>query len=289
MADDNLHIDSHPELDSPVLILGLSGWMDGGEVSTGSVRYLAKKLRTKHFASIDPSDFYIYNAPGPMEISALHRPHTLIEDGLVQSFREARNRFYASSSKNAIVFSGREPNLNWHGYADCIFAVAAEFEVSRMCFVGSISGLVPHTKAPTFYSSATDESMRDLAEKLGMHPTNYEGPASFGTFLIEQAKDYDIEMATIVAGVPAYVDGRNVACIEAAVKKVAAFLSLDIETKDLKIESEEFLKGLDKIVSEKPEFREHVKRLEEAYEQQSPDADLDEVRAWFERQGMRSN
>ena len=56
------------------MIIGLSGWMDGGEVSTGAAKYLVTHFEAERFAEIDPDVFYIYNFPGSMEISALFGP-----------------------------------------------------------------------------------------------------------------------------------------------------------------------------------------------------------------------
>lgn len=290
MTSQSLRFQYRPVIDSPCMAVGFSGWMDGGEVSTGSIKYLVKKLGATAFATIEPSEFYIYNIPGSMEASAAVRPYAEIEDGLVQSYEEPANTFYCSEEHNVILFEGREPNIKWQAYGDALFQIASGFGVHRMCFVGSVAGLIPHTRAPMFYSTATSPALRAIIENLGMNPTNYSGPSSFGTYLIQRAKDANIEMATIVAGVPAYVDGRNATCIEAAVSQAAAFLELDIETYDLKIESKEFIAGLNKIVDAKPEFREHVKKLEEAFAEPDDDStDLDEIRDWFERQDMGPN
>ena len=69
MSLERLRIYHNPDLTSPSLVMGLTGWMDGGEISTGVVDYLRVKLGAIPFASIDPELFYIYNIPGSMEIA----------------------------------------------------------------------------------------------------------------------------------------------------------------------------------------------------------------------------
>ena len=83
MVCDKLHIFKRPKLNGARLLLGFSGWMDGGEVSTGTVKYLIEKLGAERFAEIDAEAFYIYNFPGAMELTALFRPHGKIKDGLL--------------------------------------------------------------------------------------------------------------------------------------------------------------------------------------------------------------
>ena len=55
MTSERLSIQKNPMLRNPRLLLGFSGWMDGGEVSTGTVRCLIDKLeadRCKHIYTL---------------------------------------------------------------------------------------------------------------------------------------------------------------------------------------------------------------------------------------------
>src|SRR5207244_3342763 len=63
--NDALRIHHCPALDQATLVLALTGWMDGGDVSTGTVRRLVDLLDARPIAEIDPEPFYIYNVPGP--------------------------------------------------------------------------------------------------------------------------------------------------------------------------------------------------------------------------------
>ena len=75
MSTGKLKIYKKPNFNSPRLLLGFSGWMDGGGVSTGTVECLIDKLGARKFAEVRPEGFYIYSFPGPMEMTALFRPH----------------------------------------------------------------------------------------------------------------------------------------------------------------------------------------------------------------------
>ena len=71
--DDVLRISHRPHLDQGTLVLAFSGWMDGGDVSTGTVRRLVELTAAQPIAEIDPEPFYIYNLPGSMEMAARTR------------------------------------------------------------------------------------------------------------------------------------------------------------------------------------------------------------------------
>src|SRR5579871_3977816 len=60
---DHLHVQESPRLDRATLVLALTGWMDGGDVSTGTVQRLVDLLGARPIATIDPEPFYLYNFP----------------------------------------------------------------------------------------------------------------------------------------------------------------------------------------------------------------------------------
>ncbi len=107
MSSGKLNIYKRPNFNSPRLLVGFSGWMDGGEVSTGTVKSLIETLGAQRFAEIGPEGFYIYSFPGPMEMTALFRPHTKIKDGLIKSYEIPTNAFFYSEENDLILFSGK--------------------------------------------------------------------------------------------------------------------------------------------------------------------------------------
>jgi len=90
-----------------------------------------------------------------------------------------------------------------------------------------------------------------------------------------------------VAEVPAYVQGRNVRCVEAAVRKVAELLELPVLCDDLHILSAEFGERLTEVVQSRPDLAEYVRKMEDAYDREEQDSQLPGLRAWFEKQGIR--
>ena len=71
MASDKLIINRRPKFNKPRMLLGFSGWMDGGGTSTGTIECLVDRLDAQSFAEIGAGGFYILNVPGPTEISGL--------------------------------------------------------------------------------------------------------------------------------------------------------------------------------------------------------------------------
>ncbi|TSA52675.1 MAG: PAC2 family protein [Planctomycetaceae bacterium] len=287
MASDKLNIYKKPKLRNPRLLLGFSGWMDGGEVSTGTVKCLIDKLGAQNFAEIEPTGFYIYSFPGSMEITALFRPHTQIKDGIIESYEIPSNTFFCSEKDNLIIFLGKEPNLNWEDFSECIFSMCMEFGVEMIYFIGSVAGLVPHTREPRLFCSVSESGLRETFQHFGVKFTNYEGPASIVTYLTANCSKRDIKMVSLVAAIPAYVQGNNPKCIEAVTRRIAGMLELEMDFDDLMTMSDEFEKKLDDVVQEQPELESNIHKLEEDYDNEIFNNEMGDLKTWLEQQGIR--
>ena len=287
MASDKLQIHRRAKLKDGQLLMGFSGWMDGGNISTGTVKFLVEQLDAQKLADIEPEGFYIYNFPGSMELAAMFRPHTRIRDGLVELCDMPRNTFFLDEENDLILFAGKEPNLRWAEYADCIFSLCHQFDVKTIYFIGSVAGLVPHTRQPRFSCSVSDEELKEKMNRYGVRLSNYEGPASIVTHLTVRAKQEQVSMTTFVAEIPAYVQGHNPGCISAVVKLLTNVLNLHLDIEDLRRIGEEFERKLSEIVEAQPELASHIGRLEEDYDNEVFDTEMGDLKDWLEQQGIR--
>lgn len=263
---DPLRINASPSLNHATLVLAFTGWMDGGDVSTGTVRRLVNLLEAKPFAEIDAEPFYIYNFPGSMEIAALFRPHVEIQNGLVKTVHMPANVFYAYEPANVVLFIGKEPNLQWRTFGECIFRLARQMHVSRIIFVGSFGGSVPHTRDPRLYVSCSDAQLLPQMEKYGVRRSSYEGPSSFTSYLMAQAKPAGLEMISLVAEIPGYLQGTNPVSIEAVTRRLAKILKLPLDLASLRSASTEWELEVSSAVEQNAELARKVRELEEEYD-----------------------
>ncbi len=286
MGSDKLRMYGGANLVNPRLLVGFSGWMDGGDVSTGTVKVLAERLHARRIAEIEHEGFYIYNFPGAMEVTALFRPHCRIRKGVIRDFEFPQNVFYAAEDADLILFTGKEPNLNWVDYGDCILTLCREFGVRQMYFIGSVAGLVPHTRDPRLFCSVSDAEMKPRFEDYGIKFSDYDGPASIVTYLTTQAKEQGVEMVSIVATVPAYVQGSNPKCIAAVTRRVAGVLGVHVEIDDLQAAADEFEKKLTEVVQEQPELAENIVKLEQDYDNETF-SEMADLKHWLHQKGIR--
>ena len=128
--------------------------------------------------------------------------------GIYQNFAEQK----------LILFEGREPNMHWAQYAECMFTLARDAGVKGIYFIGSVAGLVPHTREPRIFGSVSEARLKKPLQELGLRFTSYEGPGSFVSFMMTQAPKYQLPMVTVVAEIPAYSQGSNPKAIHSMAK-----------------------------------------------------------------------
>lgn len=264
--DDILHISHLPSLQEATLVLAFSGWMDGGNVSTGTVSRLVELTHAKPIADIDPEPFYIYNFPGSMEIAALFRPYVEVQEGLVQAINMPTNIFYCHEPSNLMLFVGKEPNMQWRLFRQCILDLAHESGIRRMLFVGSYGGTVPHTREPRLYITCSEDRLLQGMEKYGVGKTNYQGPGSFTTYLMTQAPSAKLEMISLVAEIPSYLQGTNLTSIEAITRRLAKILKLPLDLDSLRAASTRWELEISNQIEKNAALAAQIRKLEETYD-----------------------
>lgn len=293
---DELIVHEWPQVESPVLIVGLTGWMDGGHASTGTLGWLRQRLDATRFAEIDPMDFYLFNFPvssipisifleagravvapiNPMELAAAFRPHAQISGGVVEEIAYPANDFWVAgageggASPSVIMFTGEEPHIRWGSWCDCIFGVCAELQVRDVFFVGSVASPVPHTRAPRIRASVSDPALKGRIAAAGLGFGDYEGPCSVTTALTYHAADVNLAWHNLVVEVPHYpfldmpTYPHSILAVAGALNRL---VGLDLDLSDLEEASEVARGKLDALAAENSDFRALVAKLEEAYDQ----------------------
>ena len=265
-APNMLHLHQTPSVNRPTLILALSGWMDGGDVSTGTVERLVGLFDAEVIADIDPEEFYIYNLPGSMELSAMFRPHIEIEEGIIQRNEFPTNQFYCHEAGDLLFFIGKEPNMRWRQFGDCIFDFSTKLGVQRIIFVGSFGGTVPHTREPRMFATGCDDGRLTMLEQYDVRRTGYSGPGAFISYMMTRAPDEAMEMFSLIAEIPSYLHGRNPTCIEAVTRRLAKILQLPLDLDTLRTASTEWELEMSRMLDGNEEVQQRIRELEENYD-----------------------
>ena len=166
--------------------------------------------------------------------------------------------------------------MKWRTFAECIFKLARDTGVSRLLFVGSFGGAVPHTREPRMYVTCSEERLHADLENVGLRRTGYEGPGSFMTYLLTQAPSAGLEMVSLVAEIPGYLQGPNPFCIEAITRRLSKILQLSLDLDSLRTASNEWEVEVTNVVEENDEMLEKIRELEDEYDTDLIEQESDE-------------
>jgi predicted ATP-grasp superfamily ATP-dependent carboligase len=294
---DVLDVFERPTIPCPRMILGFGGWMDGGEVSTGLVRHLVAALDAERCAEIDPLDFYVLNLPtslgslaivsdgehavvravNPMEQAAAFRPHTRIRDGLVEHVSHHPGVFWYAPAQGLLLFSAEEPHLRWGTYAEVLLDFAEDCGVTDAYFVGSVASPVPHTREPRVNSLYSSRALRERRQRPDVGFSEYEGPASFTTYLTQAAEERGLDLQCLVVEIPHY-PFLQIPIYAPAILRALSILrdltGITTDTTGLHGLQEKTMQGLKELKEENHEFAELVEKLERAYDREESSDDV---------------
>ncbi len=103
-------------------------------------------------------------------------------------------------------------------------------------------------------------------ERYGLRRTSYEGPGSFTSYLLTQVPAAGLEMISLVAEIPGYLQGRNPMSIEAVTRRLAKILRLPLDLQSLRAESTEWELQVSRFVEQDEEMTRTVRQMEENYD-----------------------
>jgi predicted ATP-grasp superfamily ATP-dependent carboligase len=250
-----LQIEHRPELERPVLIAAFRGWNDGAQGASLAGGYLAKTWNAQQFASIDPEDFYDFQATRPMV--------SLVE-GITRRIDWPDNDFYHASpeglGRDALLLLGVEPNLRWRRFTSLIVELAREHEVELVVTLGALLADVPHTRPAPVTGTASDP---ELVERLGLQVSRYEGPTGIVGVLHDACREASLPSVSLWAAVPHYVSlAPSPRAALALCERLGDLLEAGIDTSELEQAVEAYTQRVTEAVSTDEDTAEYVQELE---------------------------
>jgi len=248
-----------PNLTKPYLIIGFEGWPNAAEVSSYALQHLVDHLEAKEFASIPTENFY--------KISSL-RPMAVIKEGRLVELKSPGNHFYYvknSLSKDLILFYGVEPHLRWNIFADLLLDLAERFNAIQIFTIGGTYDYIPHTYPPMVSALFNHEELREEVIQAGLGLTEYSGPISIHTFILEAAKKRDLKAVSLWGHAPQYLQTRNVKVVCSVLKRLMDLTQIEVDLSELENASDYFDQQVNHLVEQDPKLQEVISKLEEVY------------------------
>ncbi|WP_310724189.1 PAC2 family protein [Streptomyces sp. N2A] len=276
-----IELEGVPELIDPVMVAAFEGWNDAGDAASAAVAHLDREWKGEVFAALDAEDYYDFQ---------VNRP-TVFLDGGVRKITWPTTRLSVvrvsdangkGRARDLVLVRGIEPSMRWRSFCNEILGFAHELGVEMLVVLGSLLGDTPHTR-PVPVSGVTSDA--DLARRLDLEESRYEGPTGIVGILQEACTHAGVPAVSLWAAVPHYVSQPpNPKASLALLNRLEDLLDISIPLGELSEDARAWQLGVDQLAAEDSEVAEYVQSLEEARDTADlPEASGEAIAREFER------
>ncbi|MFJ9177406.1 PAC2 family protein [Streptomyces sp. NPDC102360] len=272
-----IELEGVPELVDPVMVAAFEGWNDAGDAASTAVAHLDKEWKGEVFAALDAEDYYDFQ---------VNRPTVFVDGGVRKitwpTTRLSVIRIGGDKPRDLVLVRGIEPSMRWRSFCNELLGFAHELGVELVVVLGALLGDTPHTR-PVPVSGVTSDA--DLATRMNLEETKYEGPTGIVGILQEACTHAGVPAVSLWAAVPHYVSQPpNPKATLALLNRLEDLIDLRIPLGDLAEDARAWQLGVDQLAAEDSEVAEYVQSLEEARDTaELPEATGEAIAREFER------
>jgi hypothetical protein len=249
---------SEPDLVTPVLVLGLEGWIDAGFGAAGAMTHLLESTDTELVATFETDDLLDHRSRRPV----MHLADG-VNTGLTWPAIELR-RTRDLDGRDLLLLSGAEPDFRWHRFADDVVSLARRFGTELIVGFGAYPAAVPHTRPGRLATTATSA---ELAARAGQVQATLDVPAGAQAAIEERCGTEGLDAVGLWAQVPHYASAMAYPLASAMlVDGLADVGGLRLASTTLHEAGALLRNRLDVLVADNPEHVEMLTQLEAAHD-----------------------
>ncbi|MGZ4770244.1 MAG: proteasome assembly chaperone family protein [Ilumatobacteraceae bacterium] len=272
-----------PALQSPVLVVMLTGWIDASAAAAAAMTTLQEESGARPLATFDGDSFIDYRA---------RRPTMELRDGVNVRLVWADIELGVGADADGhdvLTLSGPEPDSQWRRFADVVSTLSVQLGVTKMVALGAYPFATPHTRDPRLSSSSPSP---DVVASIAYLKNSIDVPAGMGAVLEHAFVDKGVPALGIWAQVPHYVSAMSYpAATLALLNGLHEVAGIRVDVAAIRQETIIQRQRLDQLVAGNDEHRAMVNQLEELYDSQQQTGMLgaagiptgDELAAEFEQ------
>jgi proteasome assembly chaperone (PAC2) family protein len=192
----------------------------------------------------------------------------VIKKGRLIELKSPGNHFYYVKNplfNDLILFYGVEPHLRWNIFADLLLDLAERFNVIQIFTIGGTYDYIPHTYPPMVSALFNHEELREKVIQAGLGLTEYSGPVSIHTFILEAAKKKGLKAISLWGHAPQYLHTRNVKVVCSVLRRLIDLTQIEVDLSELENAGDYFDQQVNQLVKEDPKLQEVISKLEEVY------------------------
>jgi len=243
-------------LRAPALVCAFKGWNDAGDAASSALTFLGASLGATRFATIDPEEFYDFQAT---------RPTVSLTDGQTREITWPEVEIYEArvprAPRDLVLLAGVEPSMRWRTFCDVVIDLAEALGAQMVVTLGALLADVPHSRPVHVSGLASDES---IMERLGLPNPGYEGPTGIVGVLHHACTERGMPSASLWAAVPHYVAVvPNPKGALAVLRKLESLVGVTVDASDLETAAVEYDRQVTRAVEMDPDVQAFVERLEQ--------------------------
>lgn len=251
-----------PALESPVLVVMLTGWIDASGAAAAALAALEHQCRARPLATFDGDVFIDYRARRPtMELREGVNERLVWPDIELKVGR-------TGSGDDLLLLSGPEPDAAWRRFADLVTGLTVDLGVRMAVVLGAYPFAAPHTRPSRLSMSSPS---LDLVATVPFLKNSVDVPAGMGAVLEHAFAAKGVPALGIWAQVPHYLGTMShPAASVALLDGLAQVAGITVDRTALAAEAEIQRHRVDQLVEGNAEHRAMVGQLETAYDSLDP-------------------
>ena len=255
-------------LRAPALICAFKGWNDAGDAASAAVSFVGESLGARQFASIDPEDFYDFQAV---------RPQIKLIDGQARSIEWPEVKLYEvrvpRAPRDLVLLAGAEPSFRWRTFSGLVVELAEVIGVQLVVTLGALLADVPHTRPVSVTGFASEPS---LVQRLALSQSSYEGPTGIIGVLHDACTRVSMPSASLWAAVPHYISAApNPKAALALIRKLEGLVGVAVDATELEGAAADYERQVNAAIQHDPDIQAFVEKLEAAVgDEEEPGFDL---------------
>lgn len=242
------------DLDAPLLVMALDGWIDAGAGAARATTALTEQLDSVLLASFDTDSLLDHRA---------RRPVMELVDGVNTNLVWPSIELRAASDtagNDVLLLIGAEPDHSWRAFSSAAVDLALDYGTRLVLGLGAYPAPVPHTRPTMLSSTATTP---ELARLVGTTGVNVSVPAGVQAAIERQSAEVGLPAMGLWAQVPHYAAAMPYPAAAAAlIDGLGDIGGLSLDSQALHDEAVATRARLDELVADSHEHQELVTQLE---------------------------
>jgi hypothetical protein len=245
----------HPDLDSPVVVVVLDGWIDAGLGASAALETIVGARSSELVATFDADSLLDHRA---------RRPTMHLVDGIQTGLSWPTIELRATSDladNDVLLLMGAEPDHAWRAFSDAVVTLSMALGARMIVGLGAYPAPVPHTRITRVVSTT---GAGELADRAGFVHGRVDVPAGVQAAIEEHANSLGIPALGLWAQVPHYASAMPYPAAGAALLDALHLVAdLRFDPEPLRDDALAARSRLDALIADSDEHQQLVRQLEQ--------------------------